>query len=200
MTLHSNLLHIYIMVVSSNVSLAEQETQISYILSQSPECMSTAFWYLSPSVISHLPFRGGGPGLLTHSLASDTGEPGWPHLEGGRVLGLLEVLGACPWNRSLPRLHILFQHSLMQQGLKSHHCCSYKITFQLPARGRAKPRMYVSSYPPKHCSGYLLFSSTVPTNQEWYNGIRALLVLLMQWQPLCSSLSMQKWDFRGSQI
>lgn len=159
MTLHSNLLHIHIMVVSSNVPLAEQEMQISYILSQSPECMSTAFWYLSPMVISHLPFRGGGPCLLTHN-ASDTGEPGWPHLEDGRVLGLLEVLGVCPWNPALPRLHILFQHSLMQQGLKSHHGSSYKIIFQLPARGRAKPRTFI--LPPK-----TLFRIT----PEWYNGM-----------------------------
>ena len=78
MTLHSNLLHIYIMVVSSNVPLAEQETQISYIPSQSPECTSTAFWYLSPLVISHPFFRGGEPWLLTHNLASDVtaGAPG----------------------------------------------------------------------------------------------------------------------------
>lgn len=81
-----------------------------------------------------------------HSLASDTGEPGWPHLEDGRVLGLLEVLRACPWNPALPRLQIVFQHSLMQQGLKSHHCCSSKITFQLPARGRAKPVRHGSSF------------------------------------------------------
>lgn len=66
------------MVVSSNVPLAEQETPISYVPSLSPECMSTAFWYLSPSVISHLPFRGGEPWLLTHSLASEftAGAPG----------------------------------------------------------------------------------------------------------------------------
>lgn len=78
MTLHSNLLHICIMVVSSNAPLAEQETQISYVPSQTPECTSTAFWYLSPLVISHVPFRGGEPWLLTHSLASDvtTGAPG----------------------------------------------------------------------------------------------------------------------------
>lgn len=145
MTLHSNLLHIYIMAASSNVSLAEQETQISYVLSQSPERMSTAFWYLSPLVISHLPFRGGGPCLLTHNLASDAGEPRWFHLEDGRVLGILEVLGICPWNPALPKLHILFQHSLMQQGLKFHHCCSYKVTFQLP--GRAKPRTEVHPTP-----------------------------------------------------
>lgn len=155
------------MVVSSNVSLAEQETQISYILSQSPECMSTAFWYLSPLVISHLPFRGGGPCLVTHNLASDTGEPGWPHLEDGRVLGLLGFLGTCPWNPALPRLHILCQHSLMQQGLKSQHWCSHKITLQLPARARAKPRTHSSSDTKKHCSGQFLFSRTVPTTQEW---------------------------------
>lgn len=68
----------------------------------------------TPLVISHLPFRGGEPWLLTHNLASDvtTGAPGWPHLEDGRVLGLLEVLGPCPWSPALPRLHARFQHSL----------------------------------------------------------------------------------------
>jgi len=127
MTLHSNLLHIHIMVGSSNVPLAEQETQISYVPSQTPECTSTAFWYLSPLVISHLPCRGGEPWLLTHHPAYDVmaGAPGWPHLEDGRVLGLLEVLGPCPWSPTLPRLHTPCQHSLMPQGLKSHHWCSY---------------------------------------------------------------------------
>lgn len=57
MTLHSNLLHMYIMVLSSNEPLAEQETQISYVLSQGLECVSTAFWYLPLLVISHSPVR-----------------------------------------------------------------------------------------------------------------------------------------------
>lgn len=152
MTLHSNLLHIYIMVVSSNVPLAEQETQISYVPSQSPECMSTAFWYSSPLVISHLPFRRGEPWLLTHNLASDvtTGASGWPHLEDGRVLGLLlEVLGPCPWSPALPRLHTWFQHSLMQQGMKSHHWCSYKNQFLATCKGKSQTDNVWLILPPK---------------------------------------------------
>lgn len=76
------------------------------------------FWYLSLLVISHLPFRGGEPWLLTHNLASDVtaGAPGWPRLEDGRVLGLLEVLGPCPGSPALPRLHTQFQHSLVQEA------------------------------------------------------------------------------------
>lgn len=78
MTLHSNLLHIYIVVVSSNVPLAEQETQISYVPSQSPECMSTAFWYLLPFVVSLPHVRAFEPLLLRQNFASDVtvGAPG----------------------------------------------------------------------------------------------------------------------------
>lgn len=131
MTLHSNLLHLHIIVVSLNVPLAEQEMQISYVPSQSPESTSTAFWYLPPLAISHLPFRKREPWLLIHNLASDltAGAPDWLHLEDRRVLGPLEVLGPCPWSPAAPRIHTQLQHSLTHQSLKSHHCCSYKISF-----------------------------------------------------------------------
>lgn len=131
MTLHSNFLHLYITVVSSNVPLAEQEMQISYVPSQSPESTPTAFWYLPPLVISHLPFRRGKPWLLIHNLASDitAGAPAWPHLEDRKVLEPLEVLGPCSWSPAAPRIHTRLEHSLRHQGLNSHHWCSYKISF-----------------------------------------------------------------------
>lgn len=71
MTLHSNLLHMYITVVSSNEPLAEQETQISYVLSQRLECVSAAFWYLPLLVISHSLVRAHEPLLLRHNLVPE---------------------------------------------------------------------------------------------------------------------------------
>lgn len=139
MTLHSNLLHMYIVVVSSNVPLAEQETQISYVPSQSTECMSTAFWYLPPFIVSLPHVRAFEPLLLRQNFTSDVtaGAPGWPHLEDGKLLELLlELLGPCPWSPAMPWLCTQFQHFLIHPCLKSHYWCSSKISFSSPARGR----------------------------------------------------------------
>lgn len=190
MTLHSNLLHMYIVVVSSNVPLAEQKTQISYVPSQSPECMSAAFWYLPPLAVSHPHVRASEPRLLRHNFTSDVtaGAPGWPHLEDRKLLELLlELLGPFPWSPAMPRSCTQFQHFLIHPCLKSYCWCSSKISFSSPwgenHRGHSR---WGTAMARSRGSGRISASRDGP--EIW----RSLIALLLKengcWPPFCPHL------------